>query len=74
MNTKTATIKRALISGDNKKALSIASKFFDKSADTQLYKRAKSAIENPGFYRQLGKDPAAIIDIAVSRLKEVFIK
>ena len=59
----------ALASGDNKKALSIASKFFDRSDKTKLYKQAQSAFNNPSFYIQIGKDPAAITDSAIADLR-----
>lgn len=72
MKTKTDIIKNALANGDTRKAISVASKFFDRSDETQLYKQAQSAIGNPGFYRQIGKDPDAIIAAAVESLTHRF--
>ena len=70
--TKSDKIKAALISGDKVRAISIASKFFDRSEDTRLYQQAQAAIGNPGFYRQIGKDPDAIIAAAVESLNHRF--
>ena len=72
MKTKTDIIKNALANGDTRKAISVASKFFDRSDETRLYKQAQSAICNPGFYRQIGKDPDAIIAAAVENLEARF--
>lgn len=72
MKTKTDIIKNALANGDTRKAISVASKFFDRSDETQLYKQAQAAIGNPGFYRQIGKDPDAIIAAAVENLEARF--
>lgn len=72
MKTKTNQIKAALAVGNKKKALSIASKFFDRSEDTALFKQAKSAEENPSFYRQIGKDPEAIIEAAMMVINKRF--
>lgn len=71
--TKSDKIKAALISGDKVRAISIASKFFDRSEDTRLYQQAQAAIGNPGFYRQIGKDPEAIMDAAVAALSQRFL-
>ncbi len=71
--TKSDKIKAALISGDKVRAISIASKFFDRSEDTRLYQQAQSAANNPAFYRQIGKDPEAIVDAAVAALSQRFL-
>lgn len=73
MDTKTAQIIRALEAGDNRKALSLASRFFDRSDDTMLFKQAQGAANNPRFYRQIGKDPDAIVDAAINRLRARFL-
>lgn len=73
MKTKSDIIKDALANGDTRKAISVASKFFDRSEETQLYKQAQAAIGNPRFYRQIGKDPDAIVDAAVTRLRARFL-
>lgn len=72
MKTKVAQIREAIKSGDNKKAISIASKFFDKSEETKIFKAAQSAIINPGFYTQIGKNPEDLVALAVAKIKEKF--
>ena len=73
MENKSDKIRAALANGDTRKAISLASKFFDRSDETQLYKQAQAAIGNPGFYRQIGKDPEAIVDAAVAALSQRFL-
>lgn len=73
MKTKTDQIAAALASGDNRKALSLAARFFDRSDETLLYKQAQGAANNPRFYRQIGKDPDAIVDAAVTALRSRFL-
>jgi hypothetical protein len=64
MESKSAQIRHALSVGNVTKAISLASKFHDRSQDTKLFKLAQSAIINPSFFRQIGKDPDAIINEA----------
>jgi hypothetical protein len=56
MNRKTDQIRSAWAAGDRIGALRIAARFFDRSMDTGTFKRGMDAYNNPGFYRQLGKD------------------
>jgi hypothetical protein len=51
-------------------AISIASKFPRLGCEKERITRAQSAINNPGFYRQIGKDPANVIDDGKAALKE----
>ena len=71
--TKSDKIKAALQAGDTARAISLASKFFDRSDETRLYQRAQSAANNPAFYRQIGKDPDAIVAAAVDALTRRFL-
>lgn len=73
MDTKAQKIRNALLSGDEITAVKIASKFFDKSEVTSQCKDAASAMLNPSFYRQIGKDPEIIINNAVASLKDKFL-
>lgn len=73
MRTKADQIRDALAGGDVERAISIASRFFDRSEKTRLYKQAQSATQNPAFYRQIGKDPEAIIAAALSDLRARFV-
>jgi hypothetical protein len=73
METKSNKIAAALRNGDERKAISLASKFFDRSEETRLYQQAQSAVNNPAFYRQIGKDPDVIIAQAVEVLTRRFL-
>jgi hypothetical protein len=57
MDPKTDRIRISWAAGDQIGALRIAARFFDRSLETKTFKRAMAAHNNPGFYRQLGKDP-----------------
>jgi hypothetical protein len=72
MKQKTAIIRESLESGNERKALSVAAKFFDRSAETQLFKRAQSAINNPSLYRQMGHNPDAIFADAIAAMRAKF--
>jgi hypothetical protein len=72
MNTKTDQIRAACGAGDQIGALRIAARFFDRSSDTKIFKRGMDAYNNPGFYRQLGKDPAEIVHGALDLLAKRF--
>jgi hypothetical protein len=46
--------------------------FFDRSGDTQIFKRAMNAFNNPEFYRQLRQDPDQMTADALQLLAEKF--
>jgi len=52
--------------------LRIAARFFDRSSDTKTFKRGMDAYNNPGFYRQLGKDPNQLMAAALELLAKKF--
>ena len=60
--------------GSWEKAIKYAARFprLDKHRDDIL--TASSAILIPGFYRQIGKDPTALVDAAVVALKDRYPK
>jgi hypothetical protein len=70
--TKTDKIRLAWASGDRVAALRIAARFFDQSAATKAFKRGMDAHNNPGFYRQLGKDPDSLLSAALELLARKF--
>ena len=70
--SKCSKIREAWASGDGIGALRIAARFFDRSADTQIFKRGMNAHNHPDFYRQLHKDPDQITVAAVRLLAEKF--
>lgn len=59
MKSKIDTIRQFWAAGDNLAALRIAARFFDRSAETKIFKRGWDAYQNPGFYRQIGRNPEA---------------
>jgi hypothetical protein len=72
MICKTDRIRAAWAVGDRVGALRIAARFFDRSADTKLFKRGMDAYNNPGFYSQLGKEPEQITQDALETLANRF--
>jgi hypothetical protein len=72
MNCKTDQIRAAWKAGDRVRALRIAARFFDRSIDTVTFKRGMDAHNNPGFYRQLGKDPEQVTQAALELLAKKF--
>jgi hypothetical protein len=71
MRCKTDQIRTAWFRGDQIGALRIAARFFDRSLDTKTFKRGMDAHNNPGFYRQLGKEPEQIVGNALKVLASV---
>ena len=65
---KCRKIREAWASGDRIGALRIAARFFDRSADTQIFKRGMDAHKHPAFYRQLRQDPDQITAVALRLL------
>jgi hypothetical protein len=72
MKCKTDKIRAAWAAGDRVGALRIAARFFDRSTDTLTFKRGIDAHNNPGFYRQLGEDPAQLVRSALEVLARRF--
>jgi hypothetical protein len=70
--SKCSKIREAWASGDRIAALRIAARFFDRSEDTQIFKRGMNAFNNPEFYRQLRQDPDQITAAALRLLAEKF--
>lgn len=69
METKLAKLKAAAASGDWRLALRIAARFQDLGDHKAEIKRGHEAFENARFYRQLGRDPDALIDQGIAALK-----
>lgn len=68
MITKLSQLKAAWQAGDRAGALRIASKFGDLGAHADPIRRGWDASQRPDFYRQIKKDPAALIDAAYAAL------
>jgi hypothetical protein len=69
---KLAMLRDAWSVGDTIGALRIASRFSDRSDDTIAFKRAWDAHTNPSFYRQIGRDPAAVTAAGVDAMARKF--
>jgi hypothetical protein len=72
MICKSDQIRAAWGAGDRIGALRIAARFFDRSIETRTFKRGMDAYNNPGFYRQLGKDPNQLMAAALELLAKKF--
>jgi len=62
LETKLSKLKTAWLSGDRVGALRIAAAFPRLGAEKRAITQAWAALQNPGFYRQIGKDPEELID------------
>jgi hypothetical protein len=71
-SSKCDKIRGAWAAGDRVGALRIAARFFDRSEATKTFKRGMGAHNNPGFYRQLGKDPDLLLSAALKLLARKF--
>lgn len=72
MQTKLDQIRTAWAAGDKPAALRIASRFSDRSPETIAFKRGWDARSNPDFYRQIGRDPAALEAAAYAAMAAKF--
>jgi hypothetical protein len=70
--SKCSKIREAWAGGDRIGALRIAARFFDRSVDTQIFKRGMDAHNHAGFYRQLRQDPDQITAEALRLLAVKF--
>jgi hypothetical protein len=70
--TKLSKVQAAMRARDWPRAFSIASKFARLGAQRAAIMRAQAARLSPGLYRQLGRDPAAIIEAGKAALRVRF--
>jgi hypothetical protein len=70
--SKCDQIRASWARGDRIAALRIAARFFDRSADTQMFRRGMDAHNHPDFYRQLRQDPDEITAAALQLLARKF--
>ena len=69
MKTKLETLKEHAAVGDWPGALKIAARFPRLGSDKARIERAWEATARPGFMRQLGKDPDALMADGIAALK-----
>ena len=72
MQTKTSKLVAALREGRTRDALKLASSFRLLGAHRDTVHRGWAALQNPGFYRQLGQDPEALVATAVAALEQLY--
>ena len=70
--SKCSKVPEAWASGDRIAAFRIAARFFDRSGDTQIFKRGMDAHNHPDFYRQIGRDPNQLTAMALQLLAVKF--
>jgi hypothetical protein len=70
--TKLSKVQAAMAAQDWPRAFSIASKFARLGPQRAAIMRAQAARLSPGLYRQLGRDPTAIIEAGKAALRERF--
>lgn len=69
MKTKLDTLREAFLSGDYKKAISIASKFPRLGLEKDVIMTAQGCITSPSFYKQIGKDIDECINAGIEALR-----
>lgn len=74
MEKKIDILSQHMKAGLWEKAIKYAARFprLGKHRDDIL--TASSAILNPGFYRQIGKDPTTLVSVAITALKDRYPK
>ena len=68
MQTKLSKLKQAWDSGTKTEALRIAAKFPQLGEQRDAITQGWSAHQNPAFYKEIGKDPVALIERAFEAL------
>lgn len=70
MQTKLSKLKAAWDAGDRLEALRIAAKFPQLGPHKQAIHQAWNAHQNPSFYREIGRDPDALLEAGYTALAE----
>ena len=72
MQTKLAQVQAAMAAQDWPRAFSIASKFARLGRQRAAIMRVQAARLSPGLYRQMGRDPAALVEEGKAAMRERF--
>jgi hypothetical protein len=72
LQTKLSQVQAAMHAGDWPRAFSIASKFARLGPQKAAIMRAQAARLSPSLYRQLGRDPAAVVEEGKVAMRERF--
>lgn len=67
--SKLDQLKQAAAAGDWREALRVAQAFQHLGPQKEAITRAWAALENPNFYRQIGKDPATLVSLGITALR-----
>lgn len=70
MQTKLSKLKAAWDAGDKIEALRIAAKFPQLGTHKQAISTGWAAHQSPEFYREIGRDPAALIQAAFDAIAD----
>lgn len=68
--TKLSQLRSAWSAGDQLGALRIAARFPSLGAEKRAIGQAWAAAQNPAFYRQLGHDPATLIQEGLEAMRD----
>lgn len=76
MDTKTQKLKNLVQAGQMKEALKLAKDFkkYPKAGQRLSVARAWEALVRPESYKQIGKDPDALVDAGIQVIMEVYGK
>ena len=70
MRTKISEVRAAVAASDWRKALAIAARFPQLGDHRKPIVTAHECLAHPGFYRQLGKDEAALVEAGKAAMRE----
>jgi hypothetical protein len=70
--TKLEKLKALYVAGKAEEALCLAAKFPQLGAQKEAITRGASAITHPDFYRQIKKDPTALVAAGIQALREKY--
>jgi hypothetical protein len=72
--SKLNQLAKLMKTGNWNDALKMAAKFHDLGDHAKAITQGANALRNPDFYRQIHKDPAALIEAGIAALKERYCK
>lgn len=73
MQTKSSAIRNAIDAGDWQLALRLAARLPQLGVHGPAIKRAHECYSNAAFYRQLGRDPDALIEAGKAAVLDRFV-
>lgn len=70
METKLSKLKKLMAYGDHRAALRLAAGWPRLGDHKEAITRGWAALSNPGFYRELGRDPEALVAAGLAAIRE----